>query len=250
VALFRKRKQDEDDAEFVDDLDDEDRAAEDAELEAELEAEQAPPPLVRPTGPWDVADAPEDGLQRLDLGALQIPVPGGVEVRVDLNEAREVVAASLVQGESTLQVNVFAAPRTEGIWSEVVEEIKASLLQGGGEAGHGEGPFGPELYAKVPTQTEQGVVQLPARFVGVDGPRWFLRALITGPAAGDREAAAELEATLRGIVVVRGGDPMAVREPLPMSLPPEAQAAQEAAERGESHDLGLPERGPEITEVR
>ena len=63
----------------------------------------------------------------------------------------------------------------------------------------------------------------PARFVGVDGPRWFLRAMYTGSAAVDPDAAAPLEAALRDVVVVRGSDPMAVRDPLPLRLPPQAQ---------------------------
>ena len=73
----------------------------------------------------------------------------------------------------------------------------------------------------------------PARFVGVDGPRWFLRGLITGPAAAGPEAAGALEEAFRGIVVVRGNEPMPVREQLPLALPPQAAAQlarqQEAA---------------------
>ena len=70
----------------------------------------------------------------------------------------------------------------------------------------------------------------PARFLGVDGPRWFLRGLISGPAASSPEAAAQLEAAFQGIVVVRGTEPMPVREQLPLTLPPQA-AAQLAAQR-------------------
>jgi hypothetical protein len=45
-----------------------------------------------------------------------------------------------------------------------------------------------------------------ARFVGVDGPRWFLRGVIGGAATTDVEAAAR-EDLFRSIVVVRGGSP-------------------------------------------
>ena len=64
----------------------------------------------------------------------------------------------------------------------------------------------------------------PARFLGVDGPRWFLRGMISGPAGEDPEAAAPLEAAFRQVIVVRGSEPMPVREQLPMTLPPEAAA--------------------------
>jgi len=252
-GVFRRRKrasaEDDELAEGSDELAD----------DAEDDADGAPEPAVkeRPQGPWDVEDVPEDGVQRLDLGGLLVPVPPDTEVRVDVNAEGEVVAATLVQGPSTMQVNAFAAPRTTGIWDEVRAEIAESLTGGGGQAQDVEGPYGPELFAAVPVQ---GGGAAPARFIGVDGPRWFLRALLTGPAAQDRSVSAPLEQALRSVVVVRGSEAMAVRDALPLRLPREvseqaaaaAQAAQEASEADEpdAPDLTLPERGPEITELR
>lgn len=248
--------------EFVDDLDPEDRAYEDALLLAELEAQEtARPVLERPQGPWDVEDVPEDETPRLDLGGLLVPVPPDTEVRVDVSPEGEVVAATLVRGNGAVQVNAFAAPRSEGIWAEVLDEIAASLAETGGLAEKATGPHGPELRTAVPTQAPDGsIVMAPARFVGVDGPRWFLRAMYTGSAAVDPDAAAPLEAAVRDVVVVRGGDPMAVRDPLPLRLPPQAQEAAAAMQAGEQpgeepageqgDPLALPERGPEITETR
>ncbi len=248
--------------EFVDDLDDEDRAYEDALLLAELEEQETKPVPPRPQGPWDAADAPQDQVPRIDLGGLLVPVPPDTEVRVDVGPDGAVVAATLVQGGAAVQVNAFAAPRSEGIWAEVLDEIAESLVGTGGQVERVDGPHGRELRATVPTQAptvpgaaEQGIVMAPARFVGVDGPRWFLRALYTGTAATDSAAAAPLEHAVRAVVVVRGADPMAVRDPLPLRLPPDAQQAdaqQAAAEPDNEHDepLGLAERGPEITETR
>jgi Protein of unknown function (DUF3710) len=68
------------------------------------------------------------------------------------------------------------------------------------------------------------------RFVGFDGPRWFLRGVFSGPAATDAAQAQVLETVLTSIVVVRGIDPMAPRDPLQLRLPREATAAREAAE--------------------
>ncbi len=244
---------------FVDDLDEQDRAYEDALLLQELEAQESSPAApARPQGPWDVADAPEDELPRLDLGSLLVPVPPDTEVRVDVDDEGQVVAATLVQGTAAMQVNAFAAPRSEGIWTDVLEEIAESLTSGGGTAETVEGAHGPELHARVPTQAPGGgIVMAPARFLGVDGPRWFLRALLTGPAATDAAAAAPLEEALRRVVVVRGSDPMAVRDPLALRLPADARTAQAqpgGGGEGDSADdddpLRLAERGPEITELR
>ena len=259
MSVFRRRKAqtEVDEATFVDDLDEQDREYEDAELQAELEAREAEAlraarVVQRPEGPWDVADAPENELVRIDLGGLRVPVPPETEVRVDLGPDGEVVAATLVQGEGAVQVSAFAAPRSEGIWAEVAEEIAASLRASGGSATEQEGTFGPELAALVPTEVPgQGIMMQAARFAGVDGPRWFLRALFTGRAAVDAEVAAPLEAALRDVVVVRGSEPMAVRDPLPLRLPADLPRPDELDQQADTPAEPLPlERGPEITETR
>ena len=101
------------------------------------------------------------------------------------------------------------------------------------------------------------------RFIGADGPRWFLRGLFTGPAAGGGEPASLLEEVFRDVVVVRGEHPVPPRDILELRLPPEAQKAFEdqvaAAEENEDETenenrfrTGLDpfERGPEFTETR
>ena len=268
MALFGRRKgpieveidevTDEDIDNFVDDLDDEQRAAEDAELLRELEqsvpaADYAPvAEVAAPQGPWDLADAPDLEQERLDLGSLHVPVMPDTEVRLEVNPEGEVVAATLVHGESALQLNVFAAPRREGIWADVRTEIRDALNSGGGKAEEAPGPFGTELRAEVPTEVPgQGVALAPARFLGVDGPRWFLRGLVTGPAAVDEAALAPLVGAFRNVAVDRGSEAMVVREPLPLRLPADAmQAHEEAIQAEEARGLQMPERGPEITETR
>lgn len=198
---------------------------------------------VLPThGPWDVADAPQDGLPRMDLGALRIPALAGTELRVDVNAQHQVIGATLRQGDSTLQVAAFAAPRAGGIWDDVRTDLATSASEQGAQLREVPGPFGPELAGTVlipppPDQPGAPAGRLAARFVGVDGPRWFLRGMIGGPAAETAEAAAGLEDAFRGIVVVRGSEPMPVRDQLPLTLPPQAAeqiARQQAAAEREA----------------
>ena len=189
-------------------------------------------------GPWDEADAPSDGVPRVDLGALRLPARPGMELRVDLDPQQKVVGATLRAGEALLQVSVFAAPRAAGIWDDVRAELARSASGQGGSLREVEGPFGTELAGTilmpVPPQPGQTTppqpVRRPARFLGVDGPRWFLRGLLTGPGAADPEQAGALEEAFRGIVVVRGSEPLPVREQLRLTLPPQA-AAQLARRR-------------------
>ena len=186
------------------------------------------------SGPWDESDAPEDGLARIDLGSLRLPAMPGMDLRVELNAQQKVIAATLRSGESLLQVSVFAAPRAGSIWDSVREDLAKSASGQGGSLREVEGPFGPELAGSIvasppatPGQPPPRPVRRPARFLGVDGPRWFLRGMISGPAAESPEAAAPLEEAFRAIVVVRGNEPMPVREQLPLTLP--AQAAAQLA---------------------
>jgi uncharacterized protein DUF3710 len=177
-------------------------------------------------GPYDERHAPA-GVQRLDLGSLQIPAIDGVEVRVQANPDGAVEQVVLVDGDSALQLGVFAAPRTEGIWAEVRAEIAAAMAGDGVSPREIPGPYGVELTARV--NTPEGPASV--RFVGVDGPRWMVRALYQGPAAADPQYAGALADCLEGLVVVRDEEARPVREALPLRLPKEmAQHAEQHAE--------------------
>jgi hypothetical protein len=225
-------------------------------------------------GPWDSAETAPD-LERIDFGALQVPVAPGIEVQVNL-EATEVdaegnpisgrpVAVTVVHGDSGLQLQAFAAPKRTGIWSEVRQETAGEIQEAGGQTEDAEGPFGPELRAMVPIQIpeevmdqvpeeirEQGFAWQPVRFLGVDGPRWFLRGVVSGAAIEDEEQWQVLEDVFRNVIVVRGDQPMPPRELLELTLPEGAEGAAEdqSEEDDDGPDFNPFQRGPEITEVR
>lgn len=131
-----------------------------------------------------------------------------------------------MHGDNALQLGVFAAPRSEGIWDEVREEIRQSLIGDGATAQEAQGEYGVELHARV--RTPDGPTDL--RFVGIDGPRWMVRGVYQGAVATDPAAAGPLATCLDGLVVDRGQEAKPVREPLPLRLP------QEMAEQAEGGD--------------
>lgn len=254
--VFRRRRETDDTADEV--TGDDPGALADSDADAESDpgtsdgASSAEPYAVavpsRPNGPWDFEDLPKtDDTPRIDLGGIHLPVPDGIEVRVEVQDDVP-MAATLVDGNTALQVHAFAAPRSSGLWAEVREEISESLRGSGGSAEPAQGPFGPELKARIPVD---GGSPQPARFLGVDGPRWFLRGLLTGDGATNPNQARRLEDAFRQIVVHRGGDAMAPRDMLPLHLPREAMEAGPAPSAAEpDRSLQLPERGPEITEIQ
>ena len=115
----------------------------------------------------------------------------------------------------------FAAPRSSGLWHEIREQITDQVNRQGGRTTERDGVFGPELVAEIPVAAPQGAPgeTRVARFVGVDGPRWFLRGVIAGDAAIKPDAAALVEDLFRSIVVVRGSSPMPPRDLIPLRMP-------------------------------
>lgn len=208
-------------------------------------------------GPWD-AEESFPALERVDLGSLQVPI--GPEHEIQLVMAEQHGAwVTIRYRESEVQIQAFAAARRGALWDDVRGEIAAEVNTAGGRSQETEGSFGIELTAQVPAEPGQGAgapggMRL-VRFVGVDGPRWFVRGLFTGPAADGGDQADLLEEVFRDVVVVRGEHPVPPREILELRLPPEARQAleEQAAAEEESRfggDLNPFERGPEFTETR
>ena len=212
-----------------------------------------PAASARPTGPWDVTEV-TDTLARLDLGAIRVPGVPGMEIRLDKDKSSDAIAmVTLSVDGSVLQVQAFAAPRTDGIWDEIREEISESVTKQGGSVDDVPGPYGRELLARLPVRTPEGRTgHRPARFLGWDGPRWFLRGVLTGKAAVDPAAARVLEAVFGQIVVVRGDDARAPRDLLVLTRPDVPAAPKIAPESSApaAPDFDPLTRGPEITEIR
>ncbi len=180
-------------------------------------------------GPWDSADidmsAP--GAQRIDLGSLLVTGTEGLELRLQADQTSGAVTAVVLAATDTaVEVRVFAAPKSGGLWAELRREIGAEATRLGGTVDEDEGTFGPQLRLQVPATTADGRsgVQV-SRVVGIEGPRWLLRATFLGAAAQGTDPDSLLERAVRDLVVVRGSGPMSPREPLPLRLPPDARGA-------------------------
>jgi hypothetical protein len=209
-----------------------------------------------PGGPWDISDNYSPA-ERIDFGSLLIPVQEGFDVQINVAE-EEGAWVAVVREDSGMQLQAFAAPRSGGLWDEVRHEIGENIADSGGSWQEGDGPFGPELLAQVPIGDEgtQPAGQLQAvRFLGFNGPRWFLRGVISGPAAADAVLAEPFNALFADVVVVRGDYPAPPRDQLEIRLPEDVRRAidEQMAQQEEYPDWQLPDpftRGPEITETR
>lgn len=172
-------------------------------------------------GPLDESEA-NPVRPYVDLGGVKVLPREGLHLRLEVEEeTQRVVAVGLDYANSSLQVQPFAAPKSSGLWHEIREQIREQIERQGGRVSEREGVFGPELVAEIPIATEPGrpAETRLARFVGVDGPRWFLRGVIAGEATVQADAAALVEDLFRSIVVVRGTTPMPPRDLIPLRMP-------------------------------
>ncbi|HET9258124.1 MAG TPA: DUF3710 domain-containing protein [Pseudonocardiaceae bacterium] len=163
------------------------------------------------SGPYDADAQPDDEWTRLDLGSLLLPLPEGAQLQVEVDRSGPVRAVHLVTGLGRITLTAFAAPRSGGLWREVVPELLDKLRADGARTGRAPGEWGEEIEAA----TDQGVLV----FLGVDGPRWMLRGVAAGE-PGTAQARIELlRAVVRHTVVVRGAEPLPVGSQLPLRLP-------------------------------
>ncbi|MFC0264944.1 DUF3710 domain-containing protein [Alloscardovia macacae] len=186
-------------------------------------------------GPWDINDenAP-DYDEYLNMGALYLPFLFGIELRLKAtNPEGHIISTTITYEHSSLEMEVFAAPKTTGIW----DEIRSEFVDGRVKAQEVDGVFGKEIMLPVQVQDKE----VMSRIVGVDGPRWMVRAIFTGPAATDTDSEEKkaLDDFFSKVVVDRGSEPLAPRDlvylsrPLTPSQVKEMEAAKAAAAAGD-----------------
>lgn len=213
------------------------------------------------SGPYGVDEleiSREDAAQgRLDIGSVLVPIPEGTQIQVEMDPGGQPQAVHLVTGQGRVTIAAYAAPKSPGQWREVAAEIADALRNDGAPVAVEAGPWGREVAASTPNGD--------IRFIGVDGYRWMIRAVASGP-AGAADSGSALTTLTRSLVeqtvVDRGSDPYPVRAALPIVLPAAmieqmhaaaaAQQEQQLAASAQAQDAaqaqGTSEQAPAPTE--
>lgn len=178
-------------------------------------------PLDRQSaGPFDITELVQVR-PSIDFGAIQLPLRDDVVYKLEVEEATsKIVALTVEHNGSALQLQAFSAPSSEGVWHEIRSSLEQSILAQNGRTEQVVGPLGPELNAQIPNV--DGGFRL-AKFIGVDGPKWFLRGVISGLALGDVLSMSHVIDIFRSVAVVRGSQPMPPKELLELVAPAGAQ---------------------------
>jgi hypothetical protein len=174
-------------------------------------------------GPYDSEHArPPDHDGTLDFGPLRFRIPGGARLRAENTAGTVTRTVHLLVPTGHVDISVLAAPRSSPLWPEIAEEVATVQGNSGARVRSEPGEWGPEVLAVSDDELSW--------FIGVDGPRWMLYGVATGPAEGSAELGATLREIIRGSVVRRGAEPLPVKTPL--ALTPPAQRRQAAEETG------------------
>ena len=178
-------------------------------------------PSVRANGPWDSSEKDiGDDSTYLDFGSLLIRGRPGFNLQMPTDDDQGTIGSVvLVTADAGLELRAFADARSGGLWDAVRADLEAEAERLEGEAEALDGPFGTELRVRVPVKTPDGeeAVQ-PTRIIGIEGPRWMLRATFLGHEALEPDDDGLLMRALRDVVVVRGDDPRAPRDPLLLTI--------------------------------
>ena len=200
--------------------------------EAERQAAEWDAAFDREEGPFDISevdlDADDDEVTRLDFGALVATPFPGMQLQLQVNRENNTVQAIMVgDGNSALEVAVFAAPAKSSMAAEIRADVIRQTQAQKGRVQLAQGPFGAELRRAVPVTDAEGKQGMHvSRTWLVSGPGWMLRGVLLGRATfepDNKEAQLALFEFFSNLVVRRGASPAVPGSALPMRVP-EAEA--------------------------
>jgi len=188
---------------------------------------------VRANGPWDSAEKDVgDDPAYLDFGSLLIRGRPGFNLQVPTDDDQGTIGSVvLVTEHSGLELRAFADARSGGLWDTVRADLEEEVKRLEGQAEKVDGPFGTELHISVPVTLPDGEAGFqPSRILGIEGPRWMLRATFLGQEALEPSDDSLLMDALREVVVVRGDEPRAPRDALLITIVEDLEPVEDTDE--------------------
>lgn len=169
-------------------------------------------------GPFDVAEV---GVLTpyLDFGSIRLSPRPDMQIRADVDEnTKRVIALTVEINKHRMQLQAFAASKSEGLWGQTMDALKTGIESQSGSATVADGALGKELHAEVPVMVGDARQLRNSIFIGCDGPKWFLRGVISAVEMS-QDGYGELINVFRATVVSRGDLPMPPGDLLPLRLP-------------------------------
>lgn len=168
------------------------------------------------SGPFDSSEV-ELPAGFLDFGSIRVGSDPNIAISLEVSEETgKGVALTFDLEDSKLQVVAAASSKHEGIWADAITQLADSIRSSGGVVEEFNSPLGRGINASIPqSKTTNRLV----RFIGVDGPRWFLRGVLTGPDLAHPPRYQSLIELFRSVGVSRGETPLPPGDLLPLTIP-------------------------------
>ena len=156
----------------------------------------------------------------LNLGSIQLPLPKGSQVQVEMGEQGPRMLHVVTEFGRVTPV-AFAAPNSGGMWEESSDEIIEGMRGEGMPAEFEKGPWGREVVGR----GANGVI----RIVGVEGPRWLYRVTLAAPHGKEDQLAELAHEIIARSFIYRGTAPVLAGNSLPVELPAQLAAQLQQA---------------------
>ena len=156
----------------------------------------------------------------LNLGSIQLPLPKGSQVQVEMGEQGPRMLHVVTEFGRITPV-AFAAPNSGGMWEESSDEIVEGMRGDGMPATYEEGPWGREVVGR----GDNGVI----RIIGVEGPRWLYRVTLAAPHGKEEQLAELSREIIARSFIYRGTAPVLAGNSLPVELPAQLAAQLQQA---------------------
>lgn len=156
----------------------------------------------------------------LNLGSIQLPLPKGSQVQVEMGEQGPRMLHVVTEFGRITPV-AFAAPNSGGMWEESSDEIAEGMRGDGMPAAYEEGPWGREVVGR----GDNGVI----RIIGVEGPRWLYRVTLAAPHGKEDQLAELAREIVARSFIYRGTAPVLAGNSLPVELPAQLAAQLQQA---------------------
>ncbi|MDO5747116.1 MAG: DUF3710 domain-containing protein [Actinomycetaceae bacterium] len=166
-------------------------------------------------GPYTDTHPHNEQRSFMSLGCIDIPYVEGMELVPAMDDQRRFHSVSVVIANLCVELALFAAPRSDGLWKRSFDTLTKDAKEKGFDTFSLTGHWGKELLIR-PRKSDGN---MPYRFVGIEGPGWLLRATYFGAAAESDKEREMLDAVVSHIVVHRGGDAKPPGELIYLTLP-------------------------------
>lgn len=156
----------------------------------------------------------------LNLGSIQLPLPKGSQVQVEMGEQGPRMLHVVTEFGRITPV-AFAASNSGGMWEESSDEIAEGMRGDGMPAAYEEGPWGREVVGR----GDNGII----RIIGVEGPRWLYRVTLAAPHGREDQLAELAREIVARSFIYRGTAPVLAGNSLPVELPAQLAAQLQQA---------------------